>query len=94
MKNNEVTVNLQPIKNTKPYDRNTLLRKSTVKVGMLTIRDIARILNCSGRSIYRLVDAGRIPPPVKLGGMNRWPQQAFEAWIAQGCQPTKGKKTG
>ena len=94
MKKNGFNVELRPLKSIKPYDLNTPLRKSTVEVGMLTIRDIARILNCSSRSIYRLVDAGRIPQPVKLGAMNRWPQQAFEAWIAQGCQPTKGKKTG
>ena len=52
---------------------------------MLTVHDVARMLCCSARSVYRLTDAGRMPRPVKLGSLVRWPQEAIEQWIAQGC---------
>jgi len=53
--------------------------------GMLTVRDVARMLNCSARTIYRLNDAGKMPKPVRLGGLVRWPRKTVESWITQGC---------
>jgi len=53
--------------------------------GMLTVHDVARMLNCSARTVYRLVDTGRMPRPVKLGALVRWPRQAIEQWINAGC---------
>jgi excisionase family DNA binding protein len=52
---------------------------------MLTVHDIARMLNCSARTVYRLCDSGRMPRPVKLGALVRWPREMIEQWIAEGC---------
>jgi len=52
---------------------------------MVSVAEVARMLACSTRTVYRLVDAGRIPRPVRLGGMLRWVRGSFEQWIAQGC---------
>ena len=52
---------------------------------MLTVHDVARILGCSARTVYRLTDSGRVPRPVKLGSLVRWPRETIEQWIAQGC---------
>ena len=52
---------------------------------MLTVDDVARILVCSARTVYRLTDANRLPSPVRLGSLVRWPRAAIENWIAQGC---------
>jgi excisionase family DNA binding protein len=52
---------------------------------LLDVNDVARLLNCSPRTVCRLADAGRIPRPVKLGRLSRWPSQAIEQWIADGC---------
>jgi len=52
---------------------------------MLTVHEVARMLNCSARTVYRLTDSGRIPRPVKLGALVRWPRDAVEKWIAGGC---------
>ncbi|MCD6304615.1 MAG: helix-turn-helix domain-containing protein [Planctomycetes bacterium] len=60
---------------------------------MLTIDGVAAMLACSPRTVYRLVDAGRIPRPVRLGGMIRWPREPFERWIGQGCPPPKERKS-
>lgn len=58
---------------------------STMGSAMLTVHDVARMLNCSARTVYRLTDSGRIPRPVKLGALVRWPREAVEQWIADGC---------
>jgi len=52
---------------------------------MLTVHDVARMLCCSARTVYRLTDSGRVPRPVKLGSLVRWPRETIEDWIAQGC---------
>ena len=52
---------------------------------MLTVHDVARMLNCSSRTVYRLCDSGRMPRPVKLGALVRWPREMIEQWIAEGC---------
>ncbi len=52
---------------------------------MLTVHDVARMLNCSARTIYRLTDAGKMPRPVKLNALVRWPREVIEHWIAGGC---------
>jgi len=60
---------------------------------MLTIDGVAAMLACSPRTVRRLVDSGRIPRPVRLGGMIRWPRQPFELWVRQGCpSPAKAKR--
>jgi predicted DNA-binding transcriptional regulator AlpA len=44
----------------------------------------------SPRHIYRLCDAGRMPPPVKLGALVRWRRGELLGWIAGGCRPVRG----
>lgn len=52
---------------------------------LLNVAQVARLLNCSARQIYRLSDAGRMPGPVRLGGLVRWPLGQLESWIFEGC---------
>ena len=52
---------------------------------LLTVRDVAEMLNCSPRTVYRLSDSGRMPKPAKLGSLVRWPRQLIERWIEEGC---------
>ena len=54
---------------------------------LLTVKKVAARLDCSPRHIYRLVDAGKMPPPVKLGVLVRWRRTELENWLADGCQP-------
>ena len=53
---------------------------------LLTVNEVAQLLNCSSRHVYRLSDAGKMPRPVKLGALVRWSRFAVEAWIADGCK--------
>ena len=59
---------------------------------MLTATGVAKMLACSARSVYRLADAGRIPPPVRIGGLVRWPRAALEKWISDGCPVPKNRQ--
>ncbi|MFN7891058.1 MAG: helix-turn-helix transcriptional regulator [Pirellula sp.] len=53
---------------------------------MLSVDDVAQIyLGCSTRHVYRLADSGRMPRPIKLGSLFRWPRAVIEQWIADGC---------
>jgi excisionase family DNA binding protein len=61
---------------------------------LLDVRAVARLLGCSTRHVYRLADAGRMPPPLKLGALVRWPHRAVEDWIAGGCKPVRQTARG
>jgi len=52
---------------------------------MLTVDGVASLLACSPRTVYRLADSGRMPPPVRLGSLVRWSRQAIDAWVVAGC---------
>jgi excisionase family DNA binding protein len=60
---------------------------------LLSVRAVATLLNCSERTVYRLADAGRMPPPLHLGALVRWPREVIDDWIRQGC-PTVRKGAG
>ena len=46
---------------------------------LLTVSEIARQLNCSTRHIWRLLDTGQFPLPIRLGSkLRRWPREAIE----------------
>jgi excisionase family DNA binding protein len=60
---------------------------------LLDVRAVAAILGCSVRHVYRLADASRMPPPVRVGALVRWPRRSIEDWIACGCCPVRRNRT-
>jgi excisionase family DNA binding protein len=62
---------------------------TTISPALLDVRAVAEMLRCSPRHVYRLADAGRMPPPLKLGALVRWSRQSIEDWIAGGCKPIR-----
>jgi len=52
---------------------------------LLNVRAVAEMLGCSSRHVYRLADGGRMPAPLRLGGLVRWNRAAIETWIDDGC---------
>lgn len=57
---------------------------------LLDVRAVAELLGCSSRHVYRLSDAGLMPPPVKLGRLIRWRRRAdIEPWLRDGCKPVR-----
>ena len=52
---------------------------------LLTIRELAKVLKLSPRSIWRLVKNHQLPAPVRIGGSIRWRADDISLWIAKGC---------
>lgn len=50
----------------------------------LDVNEVALLLGVSKRSVYRLLDAGKIPKPIKLGGAVRWRRADIELFVQVG----------
>jgi excisionase family DNA binding protein len=52
---------------------------------MLSLAELAELLNCSRRLIDRMRSAGKMPQPdILLGRRPRWQASTIRAWIEQG----------
>lgn len=51
---------------------------------LLTVKGVAKILRCSTRTVYRMIDAKEIPS-LTVGGMKRFRSEAIFEWIEAGC---------
>ena len=51
-------------------------------LALLDVQAVARLLDCSPRHIWRLVDGGAFPRPVPIGRLKRWPRTAVARWLA------------
>lgn len=49
---------------------------------LVTVREVAHQLAMSERSVWRLVSAGKLVAPIKIGGATRWRQSDLMKWIA------------
>lgn len=64
--------------------------RAAVSAELLSVRDVAALLGgCSTRHVYRMADAGRMPRPIKLGGLVRWRRAELMDWLAAGCPPVR-----
>lgn len=57
---------------------------------LLTIRELARALKLSPRSVWRLVRNQQLPSPIRIGGSIRWRADEITRWIDDGCQRIGG----
>jgi predicted DNA-binding transcriptional regulator AlpA len=46
---------------------------------LLIVEDLERLLRVDRRTVARLCKRGQLPPPLKLGGSNRWRAEDIEA---------------
>ena len=52
---------------------------------LLSLNDLATVLNCSRRLVERMRAAGKVPKPdLKVGRMPRWRAEMIRRWIAHG----------
>jgi len=52
---------------------------------MLTTRDMSRLLKVGRATIYALVAAGKLPPPIRLNSrLYRWPRERVVEFLQQG----------
>jgi excisionase family DNA binding protein len=69
--------------------RSTATLPASLAAAMLDIQDVAVLLKCSRRHVYRMADAGKMPAPLKLGALVRWDRDTLTRWIAAGCPPVR-----
>jgi predicted DNA-binding transcriptional regulator AlpA len=58
---------------------------------LIDVHDVAALLKCSARHVWRLADSSRMPRPYKVGALCRWDRAAIERWVAGGCLPCQRK---
>lgn len=51
----------------------------------VTARQFAIMLQVSKRTLWRLRSAGKIPSPMRVGGIVRWKLDDILQWMAAGC---------
>lgn len=61
---------------------------------LMNVSEVAEQLKVSGRTVYRLADAGLMPRPVRLGGAVRWDRVEIDRWIDSGCPAVTPRKGG
>ena len=52
---------------------------------LLSAEQLARLLQVSKRTLWRLRSAGRLPEPLVLGCSVRWRAAEIESWVLAGC---------
>ena len=48
---------------------------------LLNAQGVAKFLNCSIRTVWRLVASGDLPQPLRVGRIIRWPREALIDWV-------------
>lgn len=61
---------------------------------LLPIGQVAKMVAVSRRTISRLADAGKLPPPLRIGGSIRWRLADVREWIAAGCPAARNISGG
>jgi len=61
------------------------MTKNDDEMALMDARDVARRLNVSTRTVWRLLSAGQLPKPVRIGRSVRWRHEVLEEWIRLGC---------
>lgn len=49
----------------------------------LSAHDLADLLGCHVATVWRHVSAGKLPKPIRIGGLTRWPSEDLDAAIAR-----------
>ncbi|MCP4640084.1 MAG: helix-turn-helix domain-containing protein [bacterium] len=65
-----------------------------INAALLDVNQVSQLMNCSVRTIRRWSDTGRMPRPVRIGGLVRWARADLERWVADGCPPVRQRKGG
>lgn len=60
---------------------------------LLRLKEVMEKTGLGSSTIYRYIQAGTFPAPVKIGGFTaRWKQSAVDSWIAALAQAEQRKR--
>ena len=54
---------------------------------LITAAEFAQIMKVSKRTLWRLLSAGKLVEPIRVGGNTRWRLDDVRLWIDEGCPP-------
>ena len=52
---------------------------------LIDVSRIARLLDVSTRTVWRMVRRGELHEPFKVGGGTRWRREEIDRWLDAGC---------
>lgn len=59
---------------------------------LISVEELSMILKVSPRTVWRLLSAGKLIEPVRIGGTVRWRLQEVKDWINQGCPAVNSQR--
>ncbi len=60
------------------------MNTNTVPV-LINAEELARMMDVSERTLWRLLSGGKVPQPVRIGRNTRWRLAEVVEWIERGC---------
>ena len=72
------------------------MSKSTTKIDgeLIDVSRIARLLDVSTRTVWRMVRRGELHEPFKVGGGTRWRRAEIDRWLDAGCPNVSEQSEG
>lgn len=52
---------------------------------LIPAEEVALMLGVSERTLWRLLSAGKVPEPLRIGRNTRWRAAEVREWIERGC---------
>lgn len=52
---------------------------------LVDVHEVARLLSISTRAVFKWVEQGKLPKPLKIGRCCRWRKSELVAWVERGC---------
>lgn len=52
---------------------------------LINAEELARLMQVSERTLWRLLSGGKLPQPVRIGRNTRWRLDVVSEWIQKGC---------
>jgi excisionase family DNA binding protein len=52
---------------------------------LISAEELAKLMQVSERTLWRLLSAGKVPQPVRIGRNTRWRYAEVREWIEKGC---------
>ena len=60
------------------------MNTNTVPI-LINAEELARMMDVSERTLWRLLSGGKVPQPVRIGRNTRWRLAEVAEWIERGC---------
>ena len=54
---------------------------------LIDVKQVAAMVGMAERTIWRLMNCGKLPMAMKIGGSRRWRKTDVLQWIDEGCKP-------